>query len=191
MPARIVLASVATLTLSLVAAVSTAQTPSEVRAASAGSPDQVILVGCVVRDGDGPFFLRALPSDIHTRRRSAGSNSAKGSTPIGSSGDVVALNTSAGSNSAKSSTPIPVSVGTSGRRTGAVMSAKGSVPIATSVVAYELDLTAERFSQSTDHVFEISGRLAAISASPSSSPSFVTRRVEVESVRVLTSICAQ
>jgi hypothetical protein len=191
MATRIVLATVAT--LSVGATLSTAQTPSG--GARPDSPDHMILVGCVARVADG-LFLRAYAPDMDTRRRSAGTNSAKGSTPIGSSGEMVVRKTSSGSNSAKGSTPIPVAVGGTGQRTSAVMTAKGSVPIATSAAlltyeTYELDAAPELFSPETDHVVEITGSVLAVPSSTPASPSLVARKVKVDSVKVLPSTCAR
>lgn len=191
MATRIVLVTVTT--LSVAATLAIAQAPS----GGAGSPDHMILVGCVARAADG-LFLKANAPDIDTRRRSAGTSSAKGSTPIGSSGEVGVRRTSSGSNSAKGSTPIPVAVGGTGQRTSAVMTAKGSVPITNTaaLLIYELDAAPELFSPESDHVVEITGSMLAVPSTvpPSSgpaSPSPAARKVKVESVRVLASTCAQ
>lgn len=195
MATRIVLATVTT-TLSVAATLSVAQTPS---AGTRPSPDHMILVGCVARAADGLFLkadapvLKANASDIDTRRHSAGTNSAKGSTPIASSGQMVVRKTSSGSNSAKGSTPIPVAAGGTGQRTSAVMTAKGSVPIASSasLLTYELDAAPELFSPETDHVVEITASVLGVPLSVPASPSPAARKVKVESVRVLASTCAQ
>jgi hypothetical protein len=186
MATRVVLATVATMLAA--ATLSTAQTPSGTRP---DSPDHMILVGCVARAADG-LFLKAVGPDLDTRRRSAGTNSAKGSTPIGSSGEMAVRKTSSGSNSAKGSTPLPVAVGGTGQRTGAVMTAKGSVPIASRVafLIYELDAAPELFSPETDHVVEITGSVSAVHTSAPASPSLAARKMKVESVRVLQSNCA-
>jgi hypothetical protein len=193
MATRIVLATVAI--LSVVATPSIAQTPSA--GTRPDSPDHMILVGCVARAADG-LFLKTVAPDLDTRRHSAGTNSAKGSTPVGSGGEMVVRKTSSGSNSAKGSTPIPVAVGGTGERTSAVMTAKGSVPIASSaaLLTYELDAASELFSPETDHVLEITGSMLAVPSTvpPSSgpaSPSLAARRVKVESVKVLPSTCAR
>jgi hypothetical protein len=186
---RIVLASL--VILSVAATLSAAQTPS----GGPDSPDHMVLVGCVARADDG-LFLNAIVPDVDTRRRAAGTNSAKGSTPIGSSGEMVVRKTSSGSNSAKGSTPIPVAVGGIGQRTSAVMTAKGSVPIASSAAlltyeTYELDAAPELFAPETDHVVEITGSVLAVGSSAPASPSRAARKVKVESVKVLPSACAQ
>ena len=188
MATRIVLATITT-TLSVAATLSVAQTPS---AGTRPSPDHMILVGCVARAADG-LFLKANAPDIDTRRHSAGTNSAKGSTPIASSGQMVVRKTSSGSNSAKGSTPIPVAAGGTGQRTSAVMTAKGSVPIASSaaLLTYELDAAPELFSPETDHVVEITASVLGVPLSVPPSPSPAARKVKVESVRVLASTCAQ
>jgi hypothetical protein len=188
MATRTVLATVAI--LSVVATLSTAQTPSA--GTRPDSPDHMILVGCVARAADG-LFLKTVAPDLDTRRHSAGTNSAKGSTPVGSGGEMVVRKTSSGSNSAKGSTPIPVAVGGTGERTSAVMTAKGSVPIASSaaLLMYELDAASELFSPETDHVVEITGSVLAVPSSAPASPSLAARRVKVESVKVLPSTCAR
>jgi len=188
MATRLVLAAVAT--LSVAATLAAAQTPSG--SAGPGSPDHMILVGCVARADDG-LFLRAIAPDVDAHRRSAGTNSAKGSTPIGSSGEMVVRKTSSGSNSAKGSTPVPVAVGGTGQRTSTVMTAKGSVPIASSAAwrTYELDAAPELFSPETGHVVEITGSALAVPASPPTAPPLAAGKVKVESVKVLPSTCAQ
>lgn len=188
MATRIVLATVAT--LSVAATLAAAQTPSG--GSGPDSPDHMILVGCVARADDG-LFLRTIAADLDEHRRSAGTNSAKGSTPIGSSGEMVVRKTSSGSNSAKGSTPIPVAVGGTAQRTSAVMSAKGSVPIVSSaaLLTYELDGAPELFSAETSHVVEITGSALAVPASAPAAPPRAARKVKVESVKVLPSTCAQ
>ena len=73
----------------------------------AGAPEAITVTGCVTQAADSGLLLRPQPSDSTTARRaSAGSNTSKGSTPIGGAPLMVADRPSAGSTTPKGSTPI-------------------------------------------------------------------------------------
>src|SRR5262245_27495547 len=69
--------------------------------------NETTIVGCVAAV-DGGFLLRMAVPDMQARNSSAGTNSAKASTPMRQvrDGDPPQFSRSAGSNSAKASTPV-------------------------------------------------------------------------------------
>src|SRR5262249_40915553 len=90
-----------------------------------------VVVGCLARTDQG-FLLTS--SQAAVGARTAGSTSAKASTPVGHGATEYASSRTGGSTSAKASTPIGTTQTTSDApRTGVVMTAKASVPIAAAI----------------------------------------------------------
>jgi cytoskeletal protein RodZ len=161
-----------------------------------GSPaSQSVVVGCLSQAADG-FVLTSGPPGSASAHSRHGSNAPKSSTPItndtandGTDNGSGVQKTAAGSNSAKASTPVrAASVASTGGRTPAVMSAKGSVPIASgaaSELKYTLDGDRGQLSQYKDHTVEVRGMILT---GPSSA---AAGRLKVERFRILSSVCTQ
>jgi hypothetical protein len=154
------------------------------------SPDGVTVVGCLVRAADGFLLKQAMPLNT-APRRSRGSNSAKSSTPVStgtSSESATSQRESAGSNSPKSSTPIRAATsGSTGRRTRAVTTAKGSVPLAgppTPEATYHLVADPGQHSLTIGQLVEVSGTVLG-------SESTGTNSLKVDRVKMLSSSCPQ
>jgi hypothetical protein len=158
----------------------------------AGAPEAITVTGCVTQSADSGLLLRAQPSDsTPPRRMSAGSNTSKGSTPIGGAPQMVADRPSAGSTTPKGSTPInrgsrlADSDGSAGANTS-----KGSTPIrhrAAAATAYELDADAARLSSYVGQTVAITG---TTSQSRTTSQSAGAARLTVESMRVIAPGCS-
>jgi len=157
--------------------------------------DRVVVVGCLSHAEDAFLLTTGARGSAATHVRH-GSNSPKASTPVTSgnaaddaTGTSDTQRAAAGSNSAKASTPVQAaSSASTARRTHAVMSAKGSVPIGgggSSELSYTLDAERDQLSVYEGYALQISGRvLAPPSATASGS-------LMVERVKVLSSSCAQ
>lgn len=149
---------------------------ASVAGAIPAAQEHATIVGCVARM-DQHFLLRT--TSTPGAPRTSGSMSAKGSTPIGSGGDAMApRHESVGSNSAKASTPLGAAASSNGRRTSGVVTPKGSAPIATAEVAYDLDADPDQLAAHLDQLVEIKGTVLA-----------AARRVKVDQFRVLYSTC--
>jgi hypothetical protein len=153
---------------------------------AATANERVTVAGCLAQAGSRFLLNGAITST--DRHRSAGSNSAKASTPV----RYVESPTSdrsgkAGSNSPKGSTPLPT--GTSAateRKTGGAVSAKGSVPVARPALQlYEVIGVADQLSTNVGHTVEIDGAISADSAKPD------VPRLSVQQLKVLSSSCPQ
>src|SRR5262245_52671245 len=149
--------------------------------------DGKILVGCLAQVNDG-FVLRTGPKG--DARRSGGSSSAKGSTPIGGGAQVAPAvqRETRGSNSAKGSTPIgPSNSGATGPRTGGTTTPKGSTAIGSTRPenAYVLDHGGLPLALYVGQWVEVTG------AAPAAAPAAAARTVKVERVRALSPACAQ
>jgi amino acid transporter len=171
-----------TTALVLWAAVAAAQ-PAAVSHSDGGK----ILVGCLAQGNDGFVLRTAAPGD---ERRSGGSSSAKGSTPIGGGSQVTPAvqRETKGSNSAKASTPIGTSSsGASGRRTGGMMTPKGSTAIGgvPAENTYALDHGGLPLASYVGQWVELAG------AAPVAAPSAAARTIKVERVRMLSTACRQ
>jgi hypothetical protein len=134
----------------------------------AGAPEAITVTGCVTQSADSGLLLRAQPSDsTPPRRMNAGSNTSKGSTPIGGAPLMVADRPSAGSTTPKGSTPI--------RHRAAA------------ATAYELDADAARLSSYVGQTVAITG---TTSQSRTTSQSAGAARLTVESMRVIAPGCS-
>jgi hypothetical protein len=143
-------------------------------------------MGCVTQSADSGLLLRSQPPDSTApRRMSAGSNTSKGSTPIGGAPLMVVDRASAGSTTPKGSTPISRgsrladSDGSAGASTS-----KGSTPIrhrAAGATAYELDTDAAQLSSYVGQTVAITG---------TTSQSAGASRLKVESMRVIAPGCS-
>jgi hypothetical protein len=182
---RLAIVGAATVVAYFIAPFATAQTPS-------GAPPgvrpaaQAVVVGCVAPTADG-FLLKAT-SGSGTSRRSGGSTSPKGSTPIPISVNTAALTETRGSNSAKASTPLGAGSGATGSRTSGATTAKGSVSIVGRTpgdATYELEADSVQLSAHAYHLVEISGSILQTEASAT------MQKLKVEQVKVVSSTCAQ
>jgi hypothetical protein len=156
------------------------------RVGLAAAPGAITVTGCVTQAADSALVLRPQPSDSTTARRaSAGSNTSKGSTPIGGAPLMVVDRPSAGSTTPKGSTPInrgsrlTESDGSAGANTS-----KGSTPIrhrAAVATAYELDAGAAPLASYVGHTVAITG---------TTNESAGASRLTVQSMRVIASGCS-
>jgi hypothetical protein len=152
----------------------------------AGAPEAITVTGCVTQSVDSGLLLRAQPSDSTTpKRMRAGSNTSKGSTPIGGAPLMVVDRSSAGSTTPKGSTPISRgsrladSDGSAGASTS-----KGSTPIrhrAAVATAYQLDADAALLSSYVGHTVAITG---------TTSHSAGASKLTVASMRVIAPGCS-
>jgi hypothetical protein len=152
----------------------------------AAAPGAITVTGCMTQAADSAMVLRPQPSDSMTpRRMSAGSNTSKGSTPIGGVPLMVVERASAGFTTPKGSTPISRgsrlsdSDGSAGSNTS-----KGSTPIrhrAAVAAAYELEADAARLLSYVGHTVAITG---------TTSESAGASKLKVESMRVIAQSCS-
>ena len=162
--------------------------PPEAAERDAAFSSQTILVGCLAKADEG--FLLKTASAVPSGRRTGGSTSAKGSTPLnGGQSALTMRKESGGSNSAKASTPIgPARPASDHRRTGGVTTPKGSIPVgagAASEMTYSLQADAIQLASYADQMVEIRGT-RVIGAESAATPI-----VKIDSVRGLSSPCAQ